>query len=249
MWRRLEYLREYRICATDGDIGPLVDFYFDDRTWVIRYLVVDAGGWFSKKLVLVPTFVLERVDEDSRTVSIGLAKERIRESRRTESEQTVADYRTSQMWRSMRKSGGFPLSWGHHEPFMIGATGAPPEAIALVYQRQQQAEFEESSKNPAAEPPHLRSEAEIIDYRVHAIDGKLGYVDDFLLEASAWKIAYIVVGTRNWFTSKQVLIPHEVVNAVNWGERNLSVSLRRKMVEKSPEFNPNMPMGELFENQ
>jgi len=30
------------IGATDGIIGRVKDFYFDDEAWVVRYLVVDA---------------------------------------------------------------------------------------------------------------------------------------------------------------------------------------------------------------
>ena len=33
------------IRATDGEIGKVDQFYFDDETWAIRYLVVNTGGW------------------------------------------------------------------------------------------------------------------------------------------------------------------------------------------------------------
>lgn len=38
-------LEDYAIRATDGTIGHVTDFYFDDEAWVIRYLVVDTGTW------------------------------------------------------------------------------------------------------------------------------------------------------------------------------------------------------------
>jgi hypothetical protein len=37
--------------ATDGIIGELKDFYFDDQSWVIRYLIVDTGTWLSGRKV------------------------------------------------------------------------------------------------------------------------------------------------------------------------------------------------------
>jgi hypothetical protein len=37
----------YAVGATDGAIGHVKDFYLDDEAWVIRYLVVDTGGWLS----------------------------------------------------------------------------------------------------------------------------------------------------------------------------------------------------------
>ena len=40
--RNLKDLENYKIAASDGDIGRVKDFYFDGQAWVIRYLVVDV---------------------------------------------------------------------------------------------------------------------------------------------------------------------------------------------------------------
>ena len=40
-------LEGYAIHASDGDIGHVRDVYFDDQTWVVRYLAVDTGGWLT----------------------------------------------------------------------------------------------------------------------------------------------------------------------------------------------------------
>ena len=39
------HLKGLVIRATDGDIGTVDQFYFDDEAWVIRYLTVETGGW------------------------------------------------------------------------------------------------------------------------------------------------------------------------------------------------------------
>jgi sporulation protein YlmC with PRC-barrel domain len=41
------------IRATDGDLGRVVNLCFDDRSWTIRYLVVDAGSWLPVRCVLI----------------------------------------------------------------------------------------------------------------------------------------------------------------------------------------------------
>jgi PRC-barrel domain len=46
-------LKGYAIEATDGQIGSVDDFLFDDKTWQVRWLVVDTGGWLSGRQVLV----------------------------------------------------------------------------------------------------------------------------------------------------------------------------------------------------
>ena len=53
MMRKVKDLRGYAIRATDGVIGRVDDFYFDDEHWGIRYLVVDTGTWLSGRKVLI----------------------------------------------------------------------------------------------------------------------------------------------------------------------------------------------------
>jgi hypothetical protein len=45
MLRNVKDLRGYAIRATDGVIGHVDDFYFDDKAWAIRYLVAETGKW------------------------------------------------------------------------------------------------------------------------------------------------------------------------------------------------------------
>ncbi|HEX6102828.1 MAG TPA: PRC-barrel domain-containing protein, partial [Alphaproteobacteria bacterium] len=47
MLYRVDHLRGYTIRATDGEIGTVDDLLFDDRSWIVRYVVVDTGGWLS----------------------------------------------------------------------------------------------------------------------------------------------------------------------------------------------------------
>jgi hypothetical protein len=50
----LKALRGRPISARDGDIGALVDVYFDDRTWMVRHFVLDTGKPMPRREVLVP---------------------------------------------------------------------------------------------------------------------------------------------------------------------------------------------------
>ena len=45
MLRSINQLKGAAIDATDGDIGKVRDFYFDDEQWVVRFLVVETGSW------------------------------------------------------------------------------------------------------------------------------------------------------------------------------------------------------------
>jgi len=42
MLRSVKSLEGSAIGATDGAVGKVKDFYFDDQAWVVRYLIVDT---------------------------------------------------------------------------------------------------------------------------------------------------------------------------------------------------------------
>ena len=54
----------YHIQATDGDIGHVEDFLLDDRSWTIRFMVVDTTNWWAGEKVLIAPAWIERVDWD-----------------------------------------------------------------------------------------------------------------------------------------------------------------------------------------
>ena len=47
MLRKAKDLSGYTLGARDGEIGKVREFYFDDQSWTVRYLVADTGGWLS----------------------------------------------------------------------------------------------------------------------------------------------------------------------------------------------------------
>ena len=49
MLRNVKDLHGFTIRATDGEIGTVDQFYFDDETWAIRYLTVETGGWINSR--------------------------------------------------------------------------------------------------------------------------------------------------------------------------------------------------------
>ena len=58
MLRSVEKLFEDKLGASDGEIGHVNDFYFDDQNWAVRYLVADTGSWMPGRLVLISPHAL-----------------------------------------------------------------------------------------------------------------------------------------------------------------------------------------------
>lgn len=80
----------YHIAGTDGDVGHVEDFIFDDEAWVVRYLLVDTRNWWpGGKHVLLSTDWVERVDWTDSRVQTGLTQEQIKNSPEYAGDQAV----------------------------------------------------------------------------------------------------------------------------------------------------------------
>jgi hypothetical protein len=76
--RRASAVRGYRIEATDGEIGHIDEFIFDDTGWALAYVVVDTRNWLPGRRVLVsPDWIFE-VGWDEAKVFVDLSRETIR---------------------------------------------------------------------------------------------------------------------------------------------------------------------------
>jgi hypothetical protein len=69
-----------RLSATDGNIGTVEDFYFDDESWTIRYLLADTAKWLPGRKVLIPSVALESIDRAAKSLVIKLSKDQIKNS-------------------------------------------------------------------------------------------------------------------------------------------------------------------------
>lgn len=76
----LRSLREvvgYHLQGTDGALGQILDFIVDDRTWALRYLVIDTSNWWPGKYILIPPEWVERFSGSEGQVHVNLPKEAI----------------------------------------------------------------------------------------------------------------------------------------------------------------------------
>ena len=83
-------LKGYAIAATDGPLGTVSDFLFDDAGWSIRWLVVDTGNWLSGRTVLLPPSVLGQPDAGQRTFSVALSMQQVKDSPDIDTQQPVS---------------------------------------------------------------------------------------------------------------------------------------------------------------
>jgi sporulation protein YlmC with PRC-barrel domain len=75
MLRGINDLRRFSVAATDGSLGSVGDVYFDDRSWSVRYLVVDAGNRLPGRRVLVSPSAVRRSAPP--TLHVALSTEQV----------------------------------------------------------------------------------------------------------------------------------------------------------------------------
>ncbi len=79
----------YAIRATDGDLGKVDEFYFDDETWTIRYIVVETGNWLSGRKVLISPVAFGKPELESRTISVNLTRAQVSSSPDIDTERPI----------------------------------------------------------------------------------------------------------------------------------------------------------------
>src|ERR1044071_4507943 len=80
MLRTIKQIEGDKLGATDGEIGHVKDFYFDDVEWVVRYVVADTGSWMPGRLVLISPHALGRLYQGGKVLLVNLTREQIEKS-------------------------------------------------------------------------------------------------------------------------------------------------------------------------
>lgn len=78
--RSMRAVTGHAVEATDGEIGHVDDFLIDDRSWEIRYLIVDTRNfWPGRKVLIAPQWI-DSVGWDEAKVYVQLTREAIKAS-------------------------------------------------------------------------------------------------------------------------------------------------------------------------
>ena len=84
-------------------------------------------------------------------------------------------------------------------------------------------------------------------FHIHAVDGEIGHVDDFLLDESNWGLRYLVVDTSNWIGGKQVLVSPQVVAGVDPERERIDVTMTRDQIKHSKSLDTaDVPLDEVL---
>jgi hypothetical protein len=236
MLRSVRELVGYTLLASDGEIGACADFLFDDRDWVIRYMVADTRRWLPGRKVLISPAALAEPDWNTRLFPVQLGREQIKDSPALEEHAPVS--RTYE--RNYHEFFGYGLYW--EGPELWGAR-PDPSGILHPVPSQQQAPLADLE----VQEGHIRSINEVHGYDIQGSDDQIGTVDDYVVDDRNWAIEWLVVDTRRWLPGGKVLVSPEWVESVEWVKRRVSIAMTVDQIRNSPKYDPATPINREYE--
>ncbi len=246
MLRTAEELHDYKISATDGEIGQVKDLYFDDHAWTIRYFVVDTGSWLSSRKVLISPISVHRPDWLAETLPVSISKAQVKNSPSFDSDKPVSRQNEEEVMGYY----GYPYYWGGGG---LWGEGLYPYAMAPGYggsgvdrverEREMEVYLRDERARHRNDDPHLRSCNAVGKYHIEATDGDIGHVSGFLVDDETWAIRYLIVDTSNWWLGHKVLIAPLWIKDVRWADAMVSVDLSRESIKKGPAYDASSDWG------
>jgi PRC-barrel domain len=236
MLRSLKDLEHYTVVASDGDVGHVQEFLFDDERWVIRYAVAETGGfWMQGPRVLISPIAFREVNWDSRSFHVAMTRDKAKNSPSIDFDKPVSRQHECNHFDYY----GYPYYWGelglwgvgvYPSGFLGGTWNAPPR---------------ERSDKPA--DSHLRSASVIRAYDIRGSDDTIGHIDDLVVDDQTWQVRYLVVATSDWWLGKRVLVAPHWAQRISWEKRTVYLDLSRERIKNSPEWDPNAGVNREYE--
>jgi hypothetical protein len=224
MMRSIKQMYGDKLGATDGDIGHVKDFYFDDQNWAVRYVVADTGTWLPGRQVLISPHAFGSLSQTGKILCVNLTRKQIEHSPSIESHKPVSrqyeeEYYRYYDWPYYWQGAGL---WGLSGVPILSEKPAPFPGEKVM----------EGGRQPGQVDAHLRSTQAVGGYRLQASDGMNGHVCDFMMDAKSWAIQQLVIKTGHRFSGKEVQIPTRMVDRISYPDSTVFVNLTREAVEQ-----------------
>ena len=229
-------LRGFSIKAKDGTAGHVKDIYFDDGDWRIRY-IVDENGVGAHRDTLVNREWIKEADPGEKMVELNATRQQLSLKRKSGETKVLAKEEpkrsTAQAaWELLFKQL-FPASFPDS---ITGEKRLPMPAPWML-------EIGPSLEKPVPQS-NLQSAFDVIGYRVSTNDGKLGYVEDFIIDSKDWTVRFLVINVARGLNGKRILVSTEWVDWVSWKQHKISISADKETLSACPNFMLEIPLNQ-----
>jgi len=234
MLRSLKDMKDYKVAASDGDIGSVSDFYFDEEHWTVRYLVVETGGfWDGPSRVLISPISFREADWATNKFHLALTKDKVRNSPGLPVDAPLS----RQFEQNYYQYYNWPYYWGYSG---IWGDWATPGLMA-------DKKWERSTEERILDNPKLREIQDMSGFTIQGSDEEIGHFQDFIVDDATWTIRYIVIDTRNWWSGNSVILATHWIDKIDEETGKIIVNLPREVIKNSPEWHADQPVNHDFE--
>src|SRR5512135_853615 len=209
MLRSVQSLHRCNILATDGIAGRVQDVIFDERTWSVLYWVIDTGTLLTRRLILQSREAIGKPDWTLEYLPVILSRQEVIGGASAAPDMPARRRYLNEGLRFPACECLWPPGWYY-----------VPLTMSSLDNESDDAELHWGGKL-------LQSSGEIIRSAVHATDGEIGSVEDFLVDVDRWTIRYIILNTTFRTSAGTTAVPVRLVSGVNAAER--SVYLKASM--------------------
>jgi hypothetical protein len=242
MKKNLNDVIGYRVHAVDGQIGRVSDFYFDDHTWTIRYMVVETGEWINRNKVLLSPAVFKKISWGSKEFNTNLTKEQVRNSPDIDTDKPI----TRKHEAELHIYYGWPVYWTGISGY-YGAGVPIMGYVPMDFVRSNEKGEGVSSYIPKGDP-NLRSINEMTGYKALADNEVIGHIESFIIDDETWVIKYLQVNAKKLVHGSKLIISPHWIGDVNWVESKISIDLPTEIIKNSPEFDHSKTIGPDYED-
>jgi uncharacterized protein YrrD len=241
MLRSIRDLTGYSVTATDGQIGTVKTCFLDDSYWMVRYLVVDIGSWLNRHRVLISPVSITQVS--SSTVETNLSRQQVRNSPEVDTHRPVSRQHEVELHRHF----AWPYYWDYQTFHNLAPI--PAQETAFGPEERIESERDREEREQAGEyESHLRDTEEMYHYRVVALDGEVGHVDDFIVQLPEWNVRHLVVhGGR--LHGRKVLVEAGWVSSLSWDLSEVRLDMTTDDIKGAPDFDPAAPVNRAYEER
>jgi uncharacterized protein YrrD len=222
---------EFAVHARDGEIGRIKDFYFDDVSWRLRYLVVDTRKWLGGRLALLSPQAVESLNLTRRELRLTLDRAQVEAAPALDehvplNRQSLTDLDLHYGWNHYWITGG-PLSLNfqtiNYGP--IGETEVPEDVRVMLEARR------------ARGDDTLVSVKDLLGWHVESVDDdRAGTVRDAIVNYMNWTVPYLVIDTGHWIPGRKVILPSSFVETFDLDRRAIAVRVSAESIATAPEF-------------
>ncbi|MFA5417955.1 MAG: PRC-barrel domain-containing protein [Bacteroidales bacterium] len=234
MKRSLRDIIGYTISTKDESSGRATDFLFDEKQWVIRYLEADFGNLFTTNKVLIPRLFLKEPIWEKGRFPVDLLDDEIKRCPKLEDHQTVSRKYEEELFEHYQINPYWVAYIGAHGTYF------PPRPIRIPSKVVDEEKIDSI----------LRSFEEIEGYHIHALDGRIGHIQDLIIDDADWQVVYAVVDTSNWLPwSKKVLVSVDRMDKISYVNREVHIKMRTAMIKNAPVYDPSVIIDNKFEQE